>query len=77
MHDLGSGRTANADRPQVAVLCGVEALSAQQWVVGAISFCVDVLRKAANGAASPRRFAEPIRASRELKGEADMRRSTS
>jgi len=39
-----AGRTANADRPSVAVLCGVEALSAQQWVVGAISLCVDVFR---------------------------------
>jgi len=37
-----AGRTANADRPSVAVLCGVEALSAQRWVVGAISFCVNV-----------------------------------
>jgi len=42
-----AGRTATADRPVLAVLCGVEALSAQRWVVGAISFCVDVfLRKA-------------------------------
>jgi len=35
-----AGRTANADRPSLAVLCGVEALSAQRWVVGAISLCV-------------------------------------
>jgi len=48
-----AGRTARADRPQVAVLCGVEALSAQQWVVGAISFCVGVSRAGRpNGTAS-------------------------
>jgi len=47
-----AGRTANADRPSVAVLCGVEALSAQQWVVGAISFCVGVsCARRPNGAA--------------------------
>jgi len=40
-------RTANADRSSIVVLCGVEALSAQQWVVGAISFCVDVFSRRA------------------------------
>jgi len=37
-----SGHSARADRSSFAVLCGVEALSAQQWVVGAISLCADV-----------------------------------
>jgi hypothetical protein len=40
-------RTANADRSYLAVLCGVEALSAQQWVVGVISFCVGVFSRRA------------------------------
>jgi len=33
------GWAAYADRSTTAVLCGVEALSAQQWAVGAISLC--------------------------------------
>jgi len=37
-------RTANADRSKIAVLCGVEALPAQQWVVGAISLCAIAFR---------------------------------
>jgi len=39
MHDL-DGRL-NSERWSVlfAVLCGVEALSAQRWVAGAISLC--------------------------------------
>jgi len=48
MHDLGVW--PNGDKPigrELEVLCGVEALSAQRWVVGAISFCVDGFRKAA------------------------------
>src|SRR3954453_23662310 len=35
------GRAATADRPTIAVLCGVEALSARQRAVGAISLCAD------------------------------------
>src|SRR3954447_22124698 len=35
------GRAATADRPSIAVLCGVEALSARQRAVGAISLCAD------------------------------------
>jgi len=42
-----AGRTAQADRSSIAVLCGVEALSAQRWVVGAISFCVDFFSRRA------------------------------
>jgi hypothetical protein len=34
-------RTANAERSWIAVLCGVEALSAQRWVAGAISLCAN------------------------------------
>src|SRR4051812_21856742 len=35
------GPAATADRPSIAVLCGVEALSARQRAVGAISLCAD------------------------------------
>ena len=64
-------RTANADRSYLAVLCGVEALSAQQWVVG-VDF---VLRgsfhaERPNGtASSEKNLRSHSRSSRELKGE--------
>ena len=58
MHDrdikLNSFKLINT----IAVLCGVEELSAQQCAVGAISFCVN-LRETAT------KFAEPITVSRE------------
>ena len=63
-------RTANADRSSFAVLCGVEALSAQQWVVGVISFCVGVHVERPNGtASSEKNLRGHSRSSRELKGE--------
>jgi hypothetical protein len=66
------GRTAKADRSLFAVLCGVEALSAQQWAVGAISFCVNVFfaQSGPNGtASSEKNLRKPFKVSRELKGE--------
>jgi hypothetical protein len=39
MHDLGFRLNGASRSVQIAVLCGVEALSAQQWAVGAISLC--------------------------------------
>ena len=48
-----------------AVLCGVEALSAQQCAAGAISFCV-IIRETAT------KFAKPNTVSRELRMKADM-----
>jgi hypothetical protein len=55
----------------IAVLCGVEALSAQQRAVGANSFCVNVCLHAnadANepmGRVAPNEFAKPMTVSRE------------
>ena len=66
-----AGRTANAGRSSFAVLCGVEALSAQQWVVGVISFCVGLFHaERPNGtASSEKNLRSHSRSSRELKGE--------
>jgi small subunit ribosomal protein S12 len=51
-------RTANADRSLIAVLCGVEALSAQRWVAGAISLCANGFAREASpaGRRSPKRI---------------------
>jgi hypothetical protein len=50
----------------IAVLCGVEALSAQQRAVGAISFCVKIIRAMRPmGQVVPYEFAEPMTVSRE------------
>jgi len=55
MHDLGSRLNSASWSVTTAVLCGVEALSAQRWAVGAISLCAGVLpRDAAGGAGGPK-----------------------
>jgi len=45
--------TAHADRFTTAVLCGVEALSAQPWAVGAISLCAGHFARRGRGAGGP------------------------
>src|SRR6201995_2083369 len=64
-------RTANADRPSIAVLCGVEALSAQRWAAGAISLCAHAFRaKRARRGGDPRReFAEQFPRERKDEGQ--------
>ena len=55
MHDLGlwTDRRTPAGR-KLEVLCGVEALSAQRWVAGAISLCAIVCaRRETGGAGNP------------------------
>jgi hypothetical protein len=50
----------------IAVLCGVEALSAQQRAVGAISLCADSIRvMRPMGPVVSNDFAEPMTVSRE------------
>jgi hypothetical protein len=50
----------------IAVLCGVEALSAQQRAVGAISLCARLIRAMRPmGQVVPNEFAEPMTVSRE------------
>jgi len=44
MHDLGTRLSSARWSVTTAVLCGVEALSAQQWAVGAISLCASSIR---------------------------------
>src|SRR5258708_18515985 len=67
-----AGRTANADRSSPAVLCGVEALSAQQRAVGAFFALRGVFRtRRPGGEGTPEQeFAEPILGYRaNVKGE--------
>jgi len=49
MHDLGSQLGSVSWSVTTAVLCGVEALSAQRWAVGAISLCAGLLPRDAAG----------------------------
>jgi hypothetical protein len=69
MHDLGGGPDGERRLVMTAVLCGVEALSAQRWVVGAISFCADFPRGTTEWGRVPERIGEAGCVSRELKGE--------
>jgi hypothetical protein len=50
----------------IAVLCGVEALSARQRAVGAISLCAGFFRaRRPMGQVVPNEFAKPVPVSRE------------
>jgi hypothetical protein len=50
----------------IAVLCGVEALSARQRAVGAISLCAGLIRAMRPmGQVVPNEFAKPMTVSRE------------
>jgi hypothetical protein len=60
------GQPATADWLRIAVLCGVEALSAQQRAVGAISLCAGLIRAMRPvGQVVPNEFAKPMTVSRE------------
>ena len=75
MHDLGPKTDRRKpDGSKLEVLCGVEALSAQRWVAGAISLCANSFsRKAVRRgrvASKIKEFADPEAVSaRTLKGE--------
>jgi hypothetical protein len=73
MHDLKRSLIGlTSIEAKLAVLCGVEALSAQGWAVGAISLCADVFAQGAGWDLNPgsrTNFARPFSVSCELKGE--------
>ena len=71
MHDLGFRLSGERRSVAAAVLCGVEALSAQQWAVGAISLCAGSIRAGATGwdVSPDKNFAEPFPGFAPIKGE--------